>query len=131
MKHRTARLALAGLCLVAALVMTAQSVMSQEDIVVLSSPAFVPDQRPPAVFAHDAHNEKAQLDDCTMCHHGGQDGRIVEGEDSTGTPCVECHPVDPAPGQTGLMAAYHLQCKSCHLEMNKGPVTCGECHKLH
>ncbi|NJB69524.1 cytochrome c553 [Desulfobaculum xiamenense] len=101
---------------------------SQDDIVQLDDPAFNGGQRPPAVFAHDLHNEKAEIDDCAACHHVYENGQRVEGQDSVGTSCSECHELKNKGSQPGLMLAYHKQCKTCHEEKGKGPVACGECH---
>jgi hypothetical protein len=27
-----------------------------------------------------------------------------------------------------LRKAFHRNCKGCHLEQEKGPILCGECH---
>ena len=32
-------------------------------------------------------------------------------------------------GRTPLMRAYHKNCIECHKAQNKGPTTCGACHK--
>ncbi|ACV68315.1 acidic tetraheme cytochrome c3 TmcA [Desulfohalobium retbaense] len=101
---------------------------SQMDMTVLSDPAFGEGQRPPAVFEHDAHNEKAELFDCAVCHHYYEDGEKVEGMDSIGMPCSDCHPADPGSDELGLMEAYHTQCIDCHEQEGQGPLACGECH---
>lgn len=103
---------------------------SQDDIVELSDPAFMTDQRPPATFKHDEHNDKAELYDCATCHHYYEDGELVEDMDSVGIPCADCHTPEPQGSTPGLRLAYHKRCKSCHVEMGKGPVTCGGCHEV-
>lgn len=119
----TFAMALAGLLLLLV------PAFSQMDIEFLDDPAFTNDQRPPAVFKHDEHNEIAELFDCAVCHHYYEDGELVEGMDSVGFPCSDCHPAeDPEDSQPTLMQAYHTQCKGCHEEQAKGPITCGECH---
>jgi len=100
----------------------------QEGIRELLSPAFGRHQRPAALFEHDAHNEKAKLQDCVACHHGGGQGRIDPSASSEGTPCSECHAVSPAGTGTSLMRAFHKQCVGCHTAQKKGPLACGECH---
>jgi hypothetical protein len=107
----------------------AQAALSQEDMKTLAPAAFKTRQRPPAVFVHDKHNEKAQISDCVVCHHGGKDGKIDKSASTEGTPCSECHQVAPKDKTTGLMKAYHKQCIGCHRAKNKGPVACGQCHK--
>ena len=101
---------------------------AQEDIVELKSDAFVKHTRPAAVFKHDAHNEAAEIDDCARCHHVYENGKLVEGEDSAGTPCSDCHTLAAQGNQPGLMTAYHRQCKGCHEAQGKGPMACGQCH---
>ena len=50
-------------------------------------------QRTAAIFAHDEHNEKAQIDECSICHHLYQNGVKVEGESSEDMSCSDCHAV--------------------------------------
>jgi hypothetical protein len=106
----------------------AATASAQGDMVVLRSPAFAKHTRPDVPFKHDEHNEKAKLDDCAACHHGGKDGKIDRAATTEGTPCAECHPVKAAKGTTPLMRAFHKQCQGCHETAKKGPVACGECH---
>jgi len=103
--------------------------LAQEDIETLDNRAFSKISMPPAVFAHDAHNEKAGLDDCAVCHHVIENGRPSESETSEDQACVECHAVaragdNPIP----LRRAYHLRCKGCHLASEAGPIMCAGCH---
>ena len=100
---------------------------SQEDITVLADEAFGKKQRPPAVFAHEDHNEKAEIEDCSICHHVYKDGQKVEDESSEDMSCSDCHNVKEKYPTRPLMKAYHDLCQGCHKETN-GPVTCGECH---
>jgi hypothetical protein len=101
---------------------------SQEGMQVVSSEAFIKAQRPEAVFSHDAHNEKARIENCSQCHHVYEDGKLVEDQSSEDRRCSDCHGLEDAGRQPGLMKAFHLNCKGCHQEQNKGPVMCGECH---
>jgi hypothetical protein len=101
---------------------------SQEDMQAVSSEAFIKAQRPEAVFPHDAHNEKARIENCNQCHHVYEDGKLVEDESSEDRRCSDCHGLEDAGRQPGLMKAFHLNCKGCHQEQKKGPVICGECH---
>ncbi len=101
---------------------------SQEDLKAVSPDAFSAPQRPAAVFPHDAHNEKAKIENCNQCHHVYADGKLVEDESSEDRRCSDCHGLEDAGRQPGLMKAFHLNCKGCHQERKKGPVMCGECH---
>lgn len=106
---------------------------SQSDMVVVSRDPFPAPQRPAAKFEHDVHNEKAGLDECGVCHHGETDGKMDPENSSEGTPCADCHAVNPAADaklrdKTPLRRAYHLQCQGCHEKTGKGPLTCGQCH---
>ena len=115
--------ALAALCLLAALA------VAQDDMVKIEGTAFGSPERPAAVFKHDEHNEKAALEDCAACHHAhDEQGRLLKGQDSIGTPCADCHAVKGGKG-TPLMRAYHRMCQGCHEKAGKGPESCGECHK--
>ena len=107
---------------------------SQEDIATLEDSGFIDRQRPAAIFAHDEHSEKAEIDECSVCHHVYESGKKVADESSEGQECSECHRLkanedNPIP----LMKAYHDMCKRCHQKTRaegkkRGPVTCGECH---
>lgn len=117
--------AVAALCLALGL----PAAMSQEDMKEIKAEAFAPHTRDAAVFVHDAHNEKAKIDDCAACHHGKtEDGKQDKEDMSAGTPCVECHAVKAASG-TPLMRAYHQQCISCHTQQRTGPTHCAGCHQ--
>jgi hypothetical protein len=97
------------------------SAYSQEDMEVVDNAVFENPQRPPAVFKHDEHNEMAELDDCSVCHHVYEDGVKLEDESSEDSACADCHELESSDGAPSLMNAYHLNCKGCHLEKKKGP----------
>jgi hypothetical protein len=102
---------------------------SQEDMVVVNDDAFKDAQRPPSVFRHDEHNEKAGIEECNKCHHIYNDeGKLVEDESSEDQRCSECHELKASGKKPALMNAFHTNCKGCHKEKNKGPVMCGQCH---
>lgn len=101
---------------------------SQEDITSLKDEAFGEGQRPAAIFAHEAHNEKAEIEECNVCHHVYKDGEKVEDESSEDSRCSDCHSVKKGYPTRPLMKAYHDRCKGCHKEKKAGPITCGECH---
>ncbi|MCG6909856.1 MAG: cytochrome c family protein [Deltaproteobacteria bacterium] len=102
---------------------------SQEEMVVVDNRVFPKPERPPAVFVHEAHNETAEIDACNTCHHVYEDGVKLEDESSEGELCSDCHGLEASDGMPGLMKAFHLNCKGCHMELKKGPITCGECHR--
>jgi hypothetical protein len=126
MKRRTIPLALVALVAACFLAIPA---LSQQDMTTIPDTGFAAHTRLPAVFNHDVHNEKAGLDDCTVCHHGEKDGKRDPSQDTAGTPCSDCHTAVGKPGRTPLMRAFHKQCMGCHMEKKKGPVTCGDCHR--
>ena len=103
-------------------------VFSQEDMEVIDDGGFAIKQRPAVAFAHDEHNEQAEIEDCNECHHVYEDGKKVEDESSEDLSCSECHAESASGRQPGLRRAFHLNCKGCHLENLKGPVMCGQCH---
>ncbi|RJP94619.1 MAG: acidic cytochrome c3 [Desulfobacteraceae bacterium] len=102
---------------------------AQEDIVRVADRVFEAPMRPPVAFHHDAHNEKAGLDDCSICHHTYENGKKQEGSDSVGMECSECHFSKDRNNAVDLINAYHLQCNGCHASRKAGPVMCGECHR--
>lgn len=104
-------------------------VFSQTDMKQIEDKAFENPQRPPVVFNHDSHNQKAQLYDCSICHHVYKNGERVPRAMSVGQKCSDCHQVKGNnENKIGLMNAYHKQCIECHQTKNKGPMACGECH---
>ncbi|MBF0528271.1 MAG: cytochrome c3 family protein [Deltaproteobacteria bacterium] len=94
---------------------------------VLADKAFTERVRPASLFDHDRHTDFASCQDCTICHHKYENGRLIPNETSEGTPCSECHKVQPKSGRR-LLKAYHNKCQGCHETEKKGPVGCGECH---
>ena len=69
--------------LIVAVILTfSQLASSQEDMTVIAPDAFGKLTRPAATFVHDQHNEKAGVEDCVLCHHGGSDG-VQDPESST------------------------------------------------
>lgn len=124
-KYVLATLVMAGML---ALGLASVTAWSQDDITQLQVEELGGPLRPAAVFRHDEHNEKAELDDCARCHHVYENGVLMEGEDSIGTPCSDCHALADQGSQPGLRKAYHKQCTGCHAERAAGPVACGQCH---
>jgi len=117
---------LGALLLTAVLLVAAYS---QDDMTAVDNTIFPQQERPPAVFEHDDHNDAAGIDACQECHHLYEDGVLLEDESSEDQMCSECHELKPAGQMPGLMKAFHLNCKGCHLERKSGPVMCGECHR--
>lgn len=105
------------------------SAYSQEDMTVMDNSAFDNPQRVSSLFKHDEHNEAAGVEDCSECHHVYEDGKKVEDESSEDSSCSDCHGNEASGNTPALMKAFHANCKGCHLELRKGPIMCGECHK--
>jgi len=102
---------------------------TQPDMKMIQDEAFEDRQRPPVVFEHDVHNAKAELYDCSVCHHLYEDGELVADGMSVDQECSECHSVSGgSSSRIELMDAYHRQCIGCHSKQKEGPLTCGECH---
>ena len=113
----------------AALALLIASAYCQEDMEIVSNEVFDNPQRSSAAFVHDAHNEAAGLEDCAECHHVYDDAGVKsEDESSEDQACSDCHGDTDEGSKPGLMKAYHLNCKSCHLSQAKGPILCAECH---
>ncbi len=104
------------------------SAYSQDEMEFVDNSVFENPERVSSVFLHDEHNEKAELEECNECHHIYEDEKLVEDESSEDERCSECHEMEASGNMPALMKAYHTNCKGCHLEKNKGPIMCGECH---
>ena len=120
-------LILSGVLLLSALLLVAA--YSQEDMTAVDNTVFPYPKRSAAIFEHDDHNDAAGIDDCQECHHVYEDGVLLEDESSEDQMCSDCHDLDPSGDMPGLMKAFHLNCKGCHLKQKQGPVMCGECHR--
>ena len=118
---------LLGALLLTALLLVAAH--SQDDMTVVDNTVFPQPERTPAFFEHDDHNEIAGLEACQECHHVYEEGVLLEDESSEDQMCSDCHDLEASGQMPGLMKAYHLNCKGCHLERKEGPVMCGECHR--
>ena len=104
------------------------SAYSQEDVLRIDNSEFENPERVPSVFDHELHFEVVDWEECNVCHHIYEDGKKLEDESSEDMRCSECHEVDSSGDILPLMKAYHLRCKGCHMNMETGPVMCGECH---
>lgn len=102
--------------------------LSQEYIERVADSGFTKQKRAGVPFFHDEHNEKAGVEDCSICHHVYTDGVIDPYDSSEGMECSECH-LSEGDSDLSLARVYHLQCKGCHQEKKAGPVACAECHK--
>jgi len=100
-----------------------------DDCIKIDEKVFTKNTRPFVCFVHDSHNENAGIDNCALCHHLYEDGKLMEGESSEDMACSQCHGEKDDPGQIKLIATYHKRCRGCHEEKKQGPITCGECHK--
>jgi nitrate reductase cytochrome c-type subunit len=117
------------LMLVLAAVLVVGAVSAQEDMRVVDNDDFASPQRARALFNHDEHNDAVEIEDCSVCHHLYEDGKLVEDESSEDQRCSDCHELRSSDGQPLLMNAFHLRCQGCHQERKAGPVMCGECHR--
>ncbi|MDQ7032309.1 MAG: cytochrome c3 family protein [Desulfonauticus sp.] len=120
------------LILIIAFLGLASICLGQEDYLILGK-EFKSPERPRVIFHHDLHNEKAHIENCSVCHHVYKNGKLVPDESSEDQPCSSCHKVHPVKGDNpiSLREAYHKRCMGCHLKEKRGPVMCGECHKAN
>ena len=112
----------------ASLIMATQG-FSQEEMRVVDNSVFDRPVRAPALFEHDIHNETAEIEDCSVCHHLYEDGKLIEDESSEDQACSECHANNKTGSNPSLRRAYHLNCKGCHMEQGAGPIMCAQCHR--
>ena len=49
---------------------------SQDDVTHVEDSAFTERMRPPVPFNHDEHNETAEIEECSVCHHKYEDGKL-------------------------------------------------------
>lgn len=109
-----------------------QMAQGQNGMQLLNADALKQRKKLAVPFEHDAHNIKADLKDCAVCHHGYRGGkRITTGLSSTDKKCSDCHQERPSGNNPApsLVNAYHALCQGCHKQQNKGPVGCSQCHK--
>ncbi len=123
------KIAFSGALLCAVLLWASLPCSAQEEMQSVDNSSFPRPTRSTALFAHDEHNAKAGLEDCGICHHVYENGRLSAVETSEDQQCAACHATwadarNPIP----LRRAFHLRCKGCHLEQNAGPIMCAECH---
>ncbi len=102
--------------------------LSQDDVKTVEDSAFEEKMRPPVPFLHDEHNEKAEIEECNVCHHVYEDGEKVEDDSSEDQECSDCHTLNKGDNPLSLVKIYHLQCRGCHQEKKAGPIMCSECH---
>lgn len=117
-----------ALSLMIGILSTLTTAWSLDEMSVVDNSVFDHPQRTPSVFMHDAHNETAGIDECSVCHHVYEDGQLVADESSEDMRCSDCHYLEKIDEQPALMNAFHANCKGCHEEEGKGPILCGECH---
>lgn len=102
-------------------------------------------------FDHEMHLDLA--DTCSECHHHTLGSYVIdedcarchrESEPTDEVSCGGCHAADPFSAEylkskmdnpdlyhvdkPGLKAAYHLNCITCHRQMD-APVGCQDCHE--
>lgn len=118
-------LAMAGLILLATVITAA----SQGGSPFVQDSALDSHMRPPVPFDHDAHNQKAGIFECNVCHHMYENGKLLEDRASIGMECSACHQDKDQNPPMEVISAYHRQCRGCHLEEGTGPVLCSQCHK--
>ena len=79
-------------------------------------------KKPPVTLSHEKH---AEAFGCQACHH-------TETADAEPESCFNCHGKDPDIPDPSLSSTkdnpFHIRCRGCHKEMEKGPVKCAECH---
>ena len=116
--------------IILAAIWPSQGALGDDQDSVFNLDAFPSRERPVAVFDHDAHLEYPNIQECYVCHHLYEDGKLVEEESSDDMYCIDCHALDESQdGAPRLLMAYHKRCQGCHEQESKGPLTCGECHK--
>jgi hypothetical protein len=121
--------AFVSVLMAAAVLLVLVTAYSQEDMTHVDNSVYHNPQRTPSVFNHEAHNEAAQIDDCSVCHHVyGDDGTKLEDESSEDLLCSDCHGFEDEGRMPGLTQAFHSNCKGCHQKEKRGPIMCGECH---
>ncbi|MDR3570331.1 MAG: cytochrome c3 family protein [Syntrophobacteraceae bacterium] len=103
-----------------------QTAMSQDDRFLLDHKDLGKHQRPLVEFNHKLHSQDIPLD-CVRCHHDFDKNKNNKGGE--GQPCDSCHKRKASKKIVSLKDAFHEQCTGCHKSMNKGPVTCGGCHR--
>lgn len=105
--------------------------LAQDNMKSLKDPAFTEPRALAVPFKHNEHNVKAEIKNCSSCHHAyDAQGRRIAGASATQRRCSDCHQVRPTPDDhaPALMMAFHKQCQDCHRSKGKGPLKCAQCH---
>jgi len=82
-------------------------------------------------FDYSLHNrhEIENNNDCSLCHHVYDQKKrelvYVKGQE---TSCRYCHMPKAGDNVLSMRQVSHQSCVSCHLEKNKGPQKCADCH---
>lgn len=95
----------------------------------LKSEEFKTHRRPAVTFDHDNHNERAKIEDCIVCHHGGENGVIDPEVSSEDQPCSDAtRPTCPADARRSCVPITRTASNAIR-PRTRGPTTCGACHK--
>ena len=109
------------------------------DNIELKSSVYKKHRKPIVTLSHKKHAEEYKVA-CTDCHHVFKDGKNVWKEGDPVQKCEECHSKAKAsPDERKSMSkeermkvfhydAIHENCKGCHKEQKKGPISCKDCH---
>ncbi len=124
MKHNWSKISIFLLILTVFIV---PFLFSKEHMIYGSDPSIL--HQPRVVFEHDDHNDLAGVEACDICHHDYSDLPVFNNDDYEEKDCAECHIRNQKLKTTSLMTVMHKSCKGCHMDMQKGPVLCGECHR--
>ena len=104
------------------------------DIITIDNSGYEKDRKGPVEFAHKEHARDYEIF-CWDCHHDYQDNQNIWSPWGTTQKCIACHdPSQKKDTAMKLQTAYHLNCKTCHIErkiFQDEPLAYRKCFKCH
>jgi hypothetical protein len=104
------------------------------DNIIINNPDYERDRKGPVAFPHRKHALDYKVL-CWECHHNYEDKVNVWSPWMETEKCVDCHDPMEADGEIlKLQTAYHVNCKTCHIErkiFNDDPLAYRKCNTCH
>jgi hypothetical protein len=105
------------------------------DTIIINNTDYDNDRKGPVAFPHRKHALDYKVL-CWDCHHNYDDDQVNVWSPWEGTEkCIDCHDPTEADGKIlKLQTAYHVNCKTCHVEQkifDDDPLAYRKCTTCH